>query len=132
MSFNAFHESKSRGTLQYSYCNNLRIEMQMFSLHLMMQNIRLIDVFKPKVLLRDIKKQIVCIIQCKSKTCISILIFTSYIYVLYYQSDMSYTLTTSLACCPFKIMSIKTGVFKQPSSKTVVHNVMKFMLITSW
>ena len=45
----------------------LRIEMQIFSLHWMMQNIRLLMSVKPEGLLGDIKTLMFCIIQCKLK-----------------------------------------------------------------
>ena len=46
---------------------NLRIEMQVFSLNWMMQNIRLINVCEALGLLGDIKNLLFCLIQCKLK-----------------------------------------------------------------
>ena len=88
----------------YQMCDlcHLRIEVQIFSLHWMIQNIRLFMSVKPKGgLLRDIKKTNVFLhypVQAKH------LNFNPYIYILYYQSNMPYNLTPSPAqCYPFRI-----------------------------
>ena len=52
--------------------------MKIFSLRWAMQNISFLMNVKPKGLLEDVKKLMLCI-QCNLKICISILIFTFYI-----------------------------------------------------
>ena len=77
---------------------HLRIEMQIFSLHWMMQNIRLFNVCEAHWLLRDIKKLMFCIIQCKPKK----LHFNLYIYILNYQSNILNYLPPKSAGYPWK------------------------------
>ena len=79
----------------------------------MMQNIRLLNVCEA----RRHKKanDLYHLVQGKN------LHFNPYVYILYCKSNMLYNLTPSPDCYPVKFLM---GMLEQPSSETVVHNVM--------
>ena len=98
----------------------LRIEMQIFSLHWMMQTLGFLMSVKPEGLLGDIKTLMFCIIQCKLKIWISILIFTFYIinqtYLIIFHPN-------SLVILEKWNILIVTEVLEQPANESPVHNV---------
>ena len=74
---------------------------------------------KPFGLLRDIKKLMFCIIQCKLKICISILIFTFYIINQIY--IIIFYLNALVILEKWNILFV-TEVFEQPGNESPVHN----------
>ena len=83
----------------------------------MMQNVRLFNVCEAKI--RDIKKLMYCIIQCKLKICISILIFTIYII-----NQICHTTLHPAPLVTLKMIDFIWNGDVGTASETLVHNVM--------
>ena len=75
---------------------------------------------KPEGLLGDIKTLMFCIIQCKLKMCISILIFTFYII---YQIYLIIFHPSSLVILENENVLFVTEVLEQPANESPIHNV---------
>ena len=94
--------------------------MQIFSLHWMMQTLGFLMSVKPEGLLGDIKTLMFCIIQCKLKIWISILIFTFYIIN---QTNFIIFDPNWLVILEKWNILIVTEVLEQPANESPVHNV---------
>ena len=75
---------------------------------------------KPEGLLGDIKTLMFCIILCKLKICISIIIFTFYII---YQINLNIFHPNSLVILEKCNILFITEVLEQPAKESPVHNV---------